>query len=79
MSVELKSANKICTGQHYDLIIKIDGQQDVVISSSDLLFLDEPMTSEDIKAAMKVWAKYHKSKNIPLEDLIGKVIFEDMA
>ena len=75
----LKSATKVCTGQHYDLTLEADGSRQETISSIHLSFLDEPISNDELQTVIRVWAKYHKSRGVGLANLIGKAIFEDIA
>jgi hypothetical protein len=80
MAVVLQGAIKPNPGAcaHRVATIVADGTR-TIESVFVLADLDEPLTDEEIRAVLKAWGKYHKSRGVALATLIGKTIFAEIA
>lgn len=80
MAVVLTSATKPGAGacNHRNTLVTIDGARTVTLQVT-LSELDEPLTDDEMRATLKAWARYHRSRGVAVATLIGKTIFAEIA
>ena len=80
MAVILQSATRTNPApcMHFGVTLAIDGGRTVTLEvQADEL--SEPITDDDMRAALKCWARYQRSKGKTLAQMVGGVVFGEIA
>jgi hypothetical protein len=81
MAVVLQSATRVNPGScdHFLLTVAGDGGRTVTVEMALGEVMNNPITDDEIRATLKLWARYHRAKGVSFATLVGKTIFGNIV